>query len=163
MIPFHIKVLIEKLNSSERLDYREVNSPIISYTLYNPDADSFDEVALLPNDSYVQIVFKHEVNAKYPPVRTLRRDPDYEGEESAVMDSSICSFLAQNEETNNSSWTWENKGCRVLSTNSTHSVCKCTHLTGFTNLMDFHDFVVSHSNKNYFLRTFILKDTYKIY
>ncbi len=128
--------------------------------MYNPEAKFFNEEAPLPNDSYVQLVFRHEVNAKYPSFRTLRRSRDYEGEESTVMDSSICSFLSKNEDVNNNSWVWRNKGCRVLSTNSTHTICKCTHLTGFANLMDFHDFAVSHSKKNNLLDEFIKNYTF---
>jgi len=145
-ITFISSINVFKKQISERSDYKAVNSPIISYTLYNPNATSFAEEAPLPNDSYVQLVFRHEVNAKYPSFRTLRRDKDYEGEESTVMDSSICSFLVQNETTDsNSTWMWDNKGCRVISMNSTHTVCKCTHLTAFADLMGFHQFVVSQS------------------
>jgi len=137
------------------MEYKEVNSPLISFTLYNPKANTSDEEAPLPNDSYVQLVFKHVVDAKYPSFRTLRRDPDYEGEESTVMGSSICSFLELNKTNSKVYWTWDDEGCRVLSTNSTHTVCKCTHLTGFADLMDFHDFDVSYLKDNYLLGTFL--------
>jgi len=117
--------------------------------LYDPDANNAAQVAKLPDGSYIQLVFKHEVNAKYPTVRTIRRDRDEGEENSTVIGSSICSFLALNTSLNNGYWTWDNEGCRVISTNSTYTVCKCTHLTGFANLMDFHNFVVSHSEKDY--------------
>lgn len=131
------------------MDYKEVNSPLISYTLYDPDANDSTQVAKLPNDSYVQLVFRHEVKAKYPPVRTIRRDRDEGEANSTVMGSSICSFLELNQTNENGNWTWDGNGCRVLLTNSTHTVCKCTHLTGFADLMDFHDFVVSYLKDNY--------------
>ena len=38
-----------------------------------------------------------------------------------------------------------------MSYNRTHTVCKCNHLTGFANLMDFHNYTVNlsvESNKN---------------
>ncbi len=123
---------------------KRINSPFISYTLYHPDANSSDEEAPLPNDSYVQLVFKHEVNAKYPSVRTIRRDLNEGEENSAVIGSSVCSFLELNNGNSNEIWTWDDKGCRVLSTNSTHTVCNCSHLTGFADHMDFHNFVVSY-------------------
>ncbi|EFX70253.1 hypothetical protein DAPPUDRAFT_35643, partial [Daphnia pulex] len=31
-------------------------------------------------------------------------------------------------------------GCSLMSTNRTHTLCKCFHLTGFSTLMDFHDY-----------------------
>ena len=48
-------------------------------------------------------------------------------------------------------WHWSNDGCSLVSYNRTHTVCKCNHLTGFANLMDFHNYTVNlsvESNKN---------------
>lgn len=138
------------------MDYKEVNSPLISYTLYDPESKSVDQEAQLPDGSNVQIVFKHEVDAKYPSVRTLHRDRD-EGEEiSTVMDSSICSYLRN--EGSNGDWIWDGNGCRVVSTNRTHTVCRCTHLTGFADLMDFHSYnVILFTKENYFFSNSVIK------
>ena len=141
---------------SKGADYKdiEVNSPLISFTLYDPEAKEGAEVKSFSfNDSYVELVFKHEIGAKYPPVKTIHRDL-MDGEvRSAVIDSSICSYLSFNGSDNNSEnfgdtnesfWTWDDKGCHVASTNRTHTVCRCNHLTGFGNLMNFHNYTVSN-------------------
>ena len=33
---------------------------------------------------------------------------------------------------------WSDEGCRVLTTNKSHTVCRCDHLTNFAILMDLH-------------------------
>ena len=38
---------------------------------------------------------------------------------------------------------WSDEGCRVLSTNRTHTQCRCDHLTNFAILMDLHSTPVS--------------------
>lgn len=119
-----------------------MNSPLISYTLYHPGSREPTDIVTLPDDLYVQLVFEHETRAKYPPFLTIRRDLE-EGElASPVVGSSLCSYLFLNEDKNEvESWIWDDQGCRVVSTNRTHTVCKCNHLTGFANLMDFHKYV----------------------
>lgn len=118
-----------------------VNSPLISYTLYYPDSEQPTDIASLPDDSYVQLVFEHDIGAKYPPVHTIRRYLE-EGEiPSPVVGSSMCSYLFLSDIKNATSWTWDDQGCRVASSNRTHTVCMCNHLTGFANLMDFHKYV----------------------
>ena len=66
------------------------------------------------------------------------------------MSSSLCSYLLLPQKSNGAStdsllWSWDNQGCRVASTNRTHTVCHCDHLTGFSNLMDFHKYIVIRS------------------
>ena len=130
---------------------KEVNSPLISYTLYDPEAGTVMEVSKLPDGSNVQLVFEHTIGAKYPPVQTIHRDLDDGEEPSTVIGSSLCSFLSLNQMTKNKEagskdiplWEWDDEGCRVESTNKTHTVCICNHLTGFANLMDFHNYHVS--------------------
>ena len=39
-------------------------------------------------------------------------------------------------------WSWSDKGCKLQLTNRTHTICTCNHLTGFANLMDFHNYTV---------------------
>jgi len=43
---------------------------------------------------------------------------------------------------NEKSWTWNGEGCFLVSTNRSHTVCKCNHLTGFSAIMDFHNYTV---------------------
>ena len=131
---------------SREIAAKEVNSPLITFTLYNPKS-GIDEPSLLPSGTYAQLIFEHYIGAKYPPVRTLYRDLDEGEEPSSVMGSSLCSYLLRNHQTNTNStndpvWTWDDQGCRVSSSNRTHSVCICNHLTGFANLMDFHNYLV---------------------
>ena len=124
---------------------------MISYTLYDPEAGTVMEVSKLPDGSNVQLVFEHTIGAKYPPVQTIHRDLDDGEERSTVLGSSLCSFLSLDQETRKKEagskeiplWEWDNKGCRVELTNKTHTICVCNHLTGFANLMDFHNYIVS--------------------
>jgi len=122
---------------------KQVNSPLITFTLY----DGTDQVIQLPENSYIQLVYKHAVAAKYPPVRNIYRWLDEGEEPSSVMSSSLCSYLLLNQTDSisdnvSSSWKWDDKGCWVASSNRTHTVCQCNHLTGFANLMDFHNYLV---------------------
>ena len=135
---------------SQGLEEKEVNSPLISYTIFDPESEELTEGSKLPSGSYVQLVFEHGVGSKYPPVSTIRRDLD-EGEvPSAVMGSSMCSYLVidqtKNKEITTTKatpyWTWDVEGCHVGSSNRTHTVCLCNHLTGFINLMNFHNYTV---------------------
>ena len=41
---------------------------------------------------------------------------------------------------------WSDEGCRVLSTNRTHTQCRCDHLTNFAILMDLHSTPLSSDN-----------------
>ena len=41
---------------------------------------------------------------------------------------------------------WSDEGCRVLSTNRTHTQCRCDHLTNFAILMDLHSTRLSAAN-----------------
>ena len=38
---------------------------------------------------------------------------------------------------------WDETGCRVESSDETHTLCTCNHLSTFAVLMDVHDYVVS--------------------
>lgn len=33
---------------------------------------------------------------------------------------------------------WSTEGCQIESTNKTHTICQCNHLTNFAVLMDVH-------------------------
>lgn len=105
------------------------------------------------NTFYVQLTYEHEAIATNPPVRTVRRSLEPGEEPSVVIGSSYCVYLLLDDESksklkeswseNNSlNWVWDDKGCELVSTNKTHTVCQCYHLTGFANLMDFHDYLV---------------------
>jgi len=134
-------------------DYKDiaVNSPLISFTLHDPEGATFS----LDNLN-IHLVFKHTIAAKYPTAKTIHRDLMKGEERSAVIGSSICSYLFLNStnnqldndsKTNATFWTWDDEGCHVESTNRTHTVCRCNHLTGFSNLMNFHNYTVSFSCK----------------
>ncbi len=127
---------------------KHVNSPLITFTLYAPGGT---ELIQMPENSYIQIVYEHDVPAKYPPVHNIYRWLDEGEKPSSVMGSSLCSYLLLNQTTisnmdsndKSSIWKWDDKGCWVASSNRTHTVCHCDHLTGFVNLMDFHNYLVS--------------------
>jgi len=53
-------------------------------------------------------------------------------------------LLENGSEVNTNCWAWDDEGCQEYSTNRTHTVCHCNHLTGFANLMSFHDYEVSN-------------------
>ena len=110
---------------------KEVNSPLISYTSYEPESEELTEVSRLPNGSYVQFVLEHSIRAKYPPVRNIYRDLDEGDVPSTVIGSSLCSYLVfnRNKSKGVNNWTWNDQDCRVASTNRTHTVCLCNHLT----------------------------------
>ena len=50
----------------------------------------------IPRGTFVQLVFRHGEIAKDPPVIVLHRDLDYGETASAVIGSTICSFLSYN-------------------------------------------------------------------
>jgi len=139
------------------MDDKEVNSPLISYTIYDPEANGVEEVESLSfGNSYVELVLEHTSVVKDPPVQTIRRNLMDGEEPSAIMGSSICSYLFFNttnsllengSEISTNFWTWDDEGCQVHSTNRTHTICHCNHLTGFANLMSFHDYKVSNQAK----------------
>lgn len=54
------------------------------------------------------------------------------------MRINICKFVFS---------AWSDEGCRVLSTNKTHTVCWCDHLTNFAILMDLHSTSLSAENE----------------
>jgi len=118
--------------------------------LYEPESIKASKLKSFSFDnSFVKLVFEHAWDAKYPPVRTIRRNLMDGEEPSAVIGSSVCAYLYFNETDFSSGndeddfWTWDDEGCYVASSNRTHTVCHCNHLTGFANLMDFHDYKVS--------------------
>jgi len=108
----------------------------------------------LPEKSHIQLVYEHDVAAKYPPVQNIYRLLDEGEKPSSVVSSSLCSYLLLLNETilsnmldinsndTSSTWKWDDKGCWVALSNRTHTVCHCNHLTGFANLMDFHNYLV---------------------
>lgn len=116
---------------------KQVNSPLISFTLYDPDGVT---PMKLPKNTHVKLVYEHDVIAKYPPIGTIRRDLKEDELMSAVIGSSLCSYLLLEDDV--SFWAWDDQGCRVASTNETHTICQCDHLTGFATLMDFHNYTV---------------------
>lgn len=126
---------------------KKVNGPLINLHVYDPSGDG--NIVQLPKNTHVQIVYEHDTVAKYPSVRTIRRWLD-EGElPSAVIGSSLCSYLIFNDTNTNggnvSLWSWDTKGCTVTSTNRTHTICQCDHLYNFSDLMDFHEYIVRNS------------------
>ena len=42
---------------------------------------------------------------------------------------------------------WSEQGCHVESTNTTHTVCQCNHLTNFAILMDVHGTAISEAHE----------------
>jgi len=103
----------------------------------------------LPENTQVQIVYEHKIPAKYPPIRTVRRSLEEGEEPSAVVDSSLCSYLLLNtsnpmmdDRGSESLWIWDGGGCNIALSNRTHTICHCNHLTSFINLMDIHDYIV---------------------
>jgi len=72
---------------------KNANSPLITFTLY----DGTDQVIQLPENSYIQLVYEHDVVAKYPPVRNIYRWLDEGETPSTVMGSSLCSYLLLNQ------------------------------------------------------------------
>jgi len=112
---------------------------LISFTLYDPDGIT---PIKLPENSHVKLVFEHDdVTAKYSSVGTIRGIDLKENDvQNAIIGSSLCSYLLF--EDHERFWVWDDQGCRVLSTNETHTICQCDHLTGFATLMDFRNFTV---------------------
>ena len=137
-----------EISFSPGIDQKQLNSPLISFVLHDPEAK---EDIVLPENSHVELIYEHESPAKYPPIRTLRRWLEEGEEPSAVFGSSHCSYLLLNktsnqmvdDKENGSLWIWDDGGCKVVSSNRTHTICHCNHLTSFANLMDFHDYIVS--------------------
>jgi len=67
-----------------------VNSPFISYTLYEPESIKASKLKSFSFDnSFVKLVFEHAWDAKYPPVRTMRRNLMDGEEPNAAIGSSI--------------------------------------------------------------------------
>lgn len=124
---------------------------MISLTIYDPEIG--EKVTKLPENTFVQLVYEHSIVAKYPRVQTIRRELEEYEKPSAVVGSSICSYLMLNStiksEMNSSDalvWVWDDHDCKLFSTNQTHTVCFCDHLSSslFTNLMGSHEYIVFH-------------------
>lgn len=81
-------------NNAMDLIEKQVNSPLISYTIGNRK-----QTLNLLNGTLVHLVFQHATRAKDPPVRTLRRALNAGEVPSAVVGSALCSFLAINSST----------------------------------------------------------------
>ena len=111
---------------------KKINSPLIGYTFRYEQSPKFDD------DDQVQLVHRHEMEARNPPVKPIRRNLRPGEEASPVLSAAHCTFLNLHSP---NSGVWDEAGCRLVSTNRTHTVCQCNHLTGFANLMDFHDYV----------------------
>ncbi|XP_072173175.1 adhesion G protein-coupled receptor L1-like [Diadema setosum] len=47
-----------------------------------------------------------------------------------------CAFWDTEDRTESPSGSWRSRGCRVISSNRTHTQCACTHLTNFAILLD---------------------------
>lgn len=127
-------------------DQKQINSPLISYSLRNDETDeeNVSNVSTnIPEGTFVQFVYQHAKEAKDPPVRILHRDLDPGETPSPVIGSAFCAFLSYHASSFNvdgTTWIWDGQGCTLESTNRTHTLCKCSHLTGFSALMDFHEY-----------------------
>jgi hypothetical protein len=53
-----------------------------------------------------------------------------------------CAFWEYSERTMEGKWSTQD--CKMVATNTTHTVCQCTHLTNFAILMDVHCVQVGH-------------------
>lgn len=73
-------------------DTKQVNTPLLSYTLRGGASEAYLKHKL-PNGTVVRLAFRHGATAKYPPVRTLRRWRNPGEEPSAVIGSALCTFL----------------------------------------------------------------------
>lgn len=74
---------------------KQVDSPIISYSLKLTDADDWN-IDEMPDGDFVRLVFRHGITAKDPPVRTLHRSLKPGETASAVIGSSFCVFMSYN-------------------------------------------------------------------
>ncbi len=127
----------------------EVNSPLISLILYDPENGEI--ITQLPENTFVQLVHEHNIVAKNPRIRSVRRELEKDEKPSGVPGSAICSYILQNStsklsmtpSSNVFSWIWDDRGCQLVSTNKTHTICFCYHLAGFSNTMDFHEYSVN--------------------
>ena len=111
---------------------KKINSPLIGYTFRYEQSPKFDD------DDQVQIVHRHAMEAKDPPFKIIHRNLRPGEIASPVLSAAHCTFLDLR---SSNSGVWDDAGCRLVSTNRTHTICQCNHLTGFANLMDFHDYV----------------------
>ncbi|XP_071786308.1 uncharacterized protein [Asterias amurensis] len=87
-----------------------VNTNVLSVKVLGLPEDNFQDLA-----SPVRLVFKHKETG---------------------ANNSRCVYL--NMTSIDAETRWSNVGCYVKSTNATHTVCECTHLTNFAILMDVH-------------------------
>ncbi|ELU11325.1 hypothetical protein CAPTEDRAFT_226868 [Capitella teleta] len=56
-----------------------------------------------------------------------------------------CAFWEYSEKTLDGKWSTQD--CKMVATNTTHTVCQCTHLTNFAILLDVHGVEMSDANK----------------
>lgn len=63
------------------------NSPLISYSM-----NDTDEETVFDDGAYVEMVFRHQVEARQPGFQIVHRAPR-DGEQSAVIMSASCSFI----------------------------------------------------------------------
>lgn len=78
-------------------DQKQINSPLISYSLRNDETDeeNVSNVSTnIPEGTFVQFVYQHAKEAKDPPVRILHRDLDPGETPSPVIGSAFCAFLS---------------------------------------------------------------------
>ena len=77
-------------------DQKQINSPLISYSLRDDDAGerNLSENGHIPENTFVQIVYKHAQLAKDPPVRIIHRELNPGEKPSAVIGSAFCAFLS---------------------------------------------------------------------
>lgn len=64
-----------------------MNGPVIGYTLKYAAKTAFD------NGQVVELRFEHQLPAKYPPVKRVRRRLNAGEQPSPVIGSALCAFL----------------------------------------------------------------------
>lgn len=75
-------------------DQKQINSPLISYSMRNDDRQNLWKSAQIPENTFVQIVYKHAQAAKDPPIQTIHRELNPGETPSPVIGSAFCAFIS---------------------------------------------------------------------
>ncbi|XP_046398295.1 adhesion G protein-coupled receptor L2-like [Ischnura elegans] len=123
-----------------------LNTAVISYT-YSTGKETrgkhhhvhrnFGEDTISLAIRSVEIVLPHAIPARGPTSETIRRHLFYREEKTAVLGSSKCVFWNKDKGLQGE---WDDTGCKVDSTNETHTKCVCTHLSSFAVFMSLHEY-----------------------